>query len=75
LLLLESYQQPVTVSDPESDAAAGRDLAEEFFPAKTDRMGLRADALALVSMLIGLAGAVAFISVSSRPELWPPPAR
>jgi hypothetical protein len=75
LLLLESYQQPVTVSDPESDTAAGRDLAEEFFPAKTDRMGLRADALALVSMLIGLAGAVAFISVSSRPELWPPPAR
>jgi pSer/pThr/pTyr-binding forkhead associated (FHA) protein len=75
LLLLESYQQPVTVSAPESESAAGRDVAEEFFPAETDRMGVKADALALVTMLIGLAGAVVFISVSSRTDLWPPPAR
>ena len=75
LLLLESYQQPVTVNPSESDTVAGRDVAEEFFPAETDRMGVKADALALVTMLIGLAGAVVFISVSSRPDLWPPPAR
>ena len=62
-------------SGPESDTAAGRDVAEEFFPAETDRMGVKADALALVTMLIGLVGAVVFISVSSRPDLWPPPAR
>jgi hypothetical protein len=75
LLLLESYQQSVTVADPESDTIAGRDAAEEFFPAVSDRMGVKADALALVTMLIGLAGAVIFISVSSKPDLSPPPAR
>ncbi len=75
LLLLESYQQPVTISAPESDTVAGRDVAEEFFPAVSDRMGVKADALALVTMLIGLVGVVVFISVSSKPDLWPPPAR
>jgi pSer/pThr/pTyr-binding forkhead associated (FHA) protein len=75
LLLLESDQQPVTASAPDLDNASGRDPAEDFFPAATDRMGVKADALALVCMLIGLVGAVVFISVSSRPDLWPPPAR
>ena len=73
--LAPKHQQPVTVADPESDTIAGRDVAEEFFPAVSDRMGVKADALALVTMLIGLAGAVVFISVSSKPDLWPPPAR
>ena len=38
-------------------------------------MGLRTDVLALVSMLIGLAGAVILITVSSRTEQSLPPAR
>jgi hypothetical protein len=73
LLLLETYQQPVTVSVPEPDAAAGRDVAEEYFPAESERMGVRADALALVTMLIGLAGAIAFISLSPRLDPSPTP--
>ena len=75
LLLLDRIRRPVTVNPPDQTQRPGRDVAEEFFPAETDRMGVKADALALVTMLIGLAGAVVFISVSSRPDLWPPPAR
>ena len=59
LLLLESplHPTPATSSDPAS--APVRDLAEDFFPADSDRMGVTADAMALGSMLIGLAAAIA----------------
>ena len=53
LLLLESR-------DPHGEQA------ERYFPADSQRMGLTTDTLALALMLIGLAGAAAFISVSSR---------
>jgi hypothetical protein len=56
LLLLESG------GDPE------RDLAEDYFPAESQRMGLRADALALGFMLFGLAAAAAFMATSLRPH-------
>jgi hypothetical protein len=41
------------------------DLAEDFFPADTQRMGPKADAMALGFMLIGLAAAAGFISSGS----------
>jgi pSer/pThr/pTyr-binding forkhead associated (FHA) protein len=68
LLLLES--------DPESAIAAERDHAgavrpqnatEFYFPIDSERMGSQADVLALLAMLIGLAGAAGFISWASRP--------
>jgi pSer/pThr/pTyr-binding forkhead associated (FHA) protein len=37
------------------------DLAEAYFPAATDRMGPKADATALVAMLVGLFGVGAFL--------------
>ena len=43
------------------------DLAEDYFPAESDRMGVRADVMALGAMFIGLTAAVAFISASSKP--------
>lgn len=49
-------------------------LAETDFPAATERMGLRADVLALALMAIGFSAAAAFISTSNRP-LEPPPVR
>ncbi len=52
----------------ESQETANLDLAETYFPADSQRMGLRADTMALVFMLIGLAGAAAFISVSAKPR-------
>lgn len=44
------------------------DIAEPFFPAATERMGTRADALALGSMLVGLAGLLAFICYPWRTD-------
>lgn len=67
LLLLESeHHSPPSVSEEPSPAAAG-DLAEGFFPAGSDRMGPRADAMALTFMLIGLAAAFGFTSSGPRP--------
>ncbi|WP_422927207.1 FHA domain-containing protein [Singulisphaera sp. PoT] len=43
-------------------AADGADLAEPYFPAKSERMGAGADAMALASMLIGLLGTSAFLA-------------
>ncbi len=66
LLLLESshHPTPATLSDPVS--AARRDLAEDVFPADSERMGITADAMALGSMVIGLAAAIALASIKSR---------
>ena len=62
LLLLESAEHPET------------DLAEDYFPAESLRMGVGADALALSFMLVGLLSAAAFISTSGRPRPPEPPA-
>ncbi len=67
LALLEADQRQVARSAGGSDPAIDPDLAEDYFPARTDRMGVRADVMALGAMFIGLAAAVAFISASSKP--------
>jgi len=67
LALLEADQRQAAANTGGPDPAIDHDLAEEFFPAKTDRMGVRADVMALGAMFIGLAAAVAFISASSKP--------
>jgi pSer/pThr/pTyr-binding forkhead associated (FHA) protein len=63
LLLLEADRTPA----PRADGGEG-DLAEGYFPADTERMGTRADALALGSMVLGLSAAAAFIASASRPR-------
>ena len=50
-------------SEPDRD----HDLAQDFFPAESERMGTRADAMALGSLLIGLAAVAASISRELRP--------
>jgi len=65
LALLEADQRQATANTGRSDPAIDHDLAEEYFPAETDRMGVRADAMALGAMLFGLTAAV-FISASSK---------
>ena len=67
LILLETDQDQAPVNSKESDAGPNHDFAEEFFPADSERMGVRADAMALGSMLIGLAALAVFISGRSRP--------
>ena len=68
LLLLEATQHPAPVTAVEMDAGPSKDMVEKYFPAATERMGVAADALALGSMLIGLAALVTFISGFSRPH-------
>jgi pSer/pThr/pTyr-binding forkhead associated (FHA) protein len=53
LLLLEAGRTP---------AAAGDDLAEDAFPAESERMGVQADVMALALLAIGLAAVAAFIA-------------
>jgi pSer/pThr/pTyr-binding forkhead associated (FHA) protein len=55
LLLLESRD------DLPGGTETARAIAEAYFPSETERMGVRADMFALASMLIGLAGAAAFL--------------
>jgi hypothetical protein len=74
LLLLESEAHPGAAGAEGSDPAPDRDLAETYFPAETDRMGVKADAMALMSMLIGLTAAALFISASPQPGRRRPPA-
>jgi pSer/pThr/pTyr-binding forkhead associated (FHA) protein len=65
VLLLESpHHHPPAPADGAA-SAPDRDFAEDFFPADTERMGSMADALALGSMLIGMAAALAL--ASTRP--------
>jgi pSer/pThr/pTyr-binding forkhead associated (FHA) protein len=64
-LLLESPHHPSPAKAGDQVPAPARDLAEDLFPADTDRMGTAADAMALASMLIGLAGAL--VLQNSRP--------
>jgi pSer/pThr/pTyr-binding forkhead associated (FHA) protein len=53
----------------ESDArsAGGPDLAEDYFPAETQRTGPRGAAMALAFLLVGLSASAAFTARASRP--------
>jgi len=67
LLLLESDRHPSPVAAEAPDPAPIHDLAEDDFPADSERMGTLADTIALGSMLIGVAAAAVFISKGSKP--------
>jgi hypothetical protein len=66
LMLLESEGRAVPVDPRANDDDRAEDLAEGFFPTDTERMGPKADAMALGFMLVGLAGAAAFLSANGR---------
>ena len=68
LLLLESNDRTPPAAKEGSRPADTGDLAEGFFPSRDERMGPRADALALGFMLIGLAGAAAFSATHRKPS-------
>jgi FHA domain/ABC-2 type transporter len=68
LLLLENDGRTPPAPADEDEAARTDDLAEGFFPAESERMGTKADVMALGSMFIGLAGAAAFIASGSKPR-------
>ncbi len=61
LLLIESEPSVKSGAKPRET------LAEAFFPARTERMGLKADGIALAAMGLGLSAATAFISLASKP--------
>jgi pSer/pThr/pTyr-binding forkhead associated (FHA) protein len=66
LLLLENEGREWPAQSEEEGAARTDDPAEGFFPAESERMGTQADAMALGSMFIGLAGAAAFMASGSK---------
>jgi hypothetical protein len=68
LLLLESDEHHMPANADASEPTVNHDLAEAYFPAETERMGVKADAMALGAMLLGLAASVAFISTASEPR-------
>jgi len=62
-LLLLQERQPVPNSDNPATDGDVPDLAEDYFPiASAQRMGLAADVLALLLMLIGLVATAAWLS-------------
>ena len=69
LLLLEAGETEIGTAGSDSQPEKP-DLAELYFPAASHRMGTRADALALLLMLIGLSAATVFLSASST-TAWP----
>jgi hypothetical protein len=68
LVLLEADQREPGRLAAQDDPDIGHDLAAAYFPA-AERMGERADRMALAAMLVGLAAAVAFIVASAKPSL------
>jgi hypothetical protein len=62
LILLESDPQPPVAPVEGSKPPRNRDLAEVDFPSGSNRMGTRADAMALALMAIGLTVATGFIA-------------
>jgi hypothetical protein len=66
LLLLEAEGRAVPANLSDSTPDRNHDLAEGFFPLESERMGLRADAMALVFMLTGLTAGAAFIELGSK---------
>ncbi len=65
LLLMERDAIPPMADDGTAPPELPIDLAEPYFPAATERMGTRADAMALGFMVVGLTVAAGFISLSS----------
>ena len=63
LLLLETDRRP---PPEEPDPIRDHDVREDVFPASSERMGVRADAMALGFMLFGLTAAAAFFSLGSK---------
>jgi hypothetical protein len=70
LFVLESGRHGASpaVQEPGTEQERVADLAEDFFPAGSERMGPAADATALGAMMVGLAILTVFISTSPRPE-------
>jgi hypothetical protein len=66
LLLVESPHHAAPTIEGGPIPAPERDLAEIYFPAESERMGPQADAMALGSMVLGLAAAVALASAKPR---------
>ena len=61
LLVSESDVRPMPEPVDGANTGEVRDLAEDYFPIESERMGARADAMALASMLIGLLGVGVFL--------------
>jgi hypothetical protein len=68
LLLLENDGREWPAQAEGDGVTRTDDPAEDFFPAESERMGTKADVMALASMFIGLAGAAAFIASGSKPR-------
>jgi hypothetical protein len=63
LLLLEArHETPAGSPSTAPDSTPEHDLAESYFPAATERMGVKAGTIALGSMMIGLIALAAFIA-------------
>ena len=62
LLLMETGRAPLPVAQEGPDPIRVHDLAENAFPAASERMGVRADVMALALMAIGLSAAAGFIA-------------
>jgi hypothetical protein len=71
LVLLEAERRgdDIQVEHPRPALDRVKDPADLYFPVESERMGLRADVLALGAMLMGLAGMAGFITWASRPAL------
>jgi len=67
LLLLEPPLDPSPVKSGALQPAPQRDLAEDYFPAESERMGPEADGIALAAMLISLSSLAALISARPKP--------
>ena len=66
LLLSESGRRPGPEPADGPGSTPEKDLAEDYFPAESDRMGPKADAMALGAMLVGLLGSAMFLVKSSE---------
>lgn len=66
LLELPDHKAPTLAEGP--GLLVENDLIESLFPARSERMGARADVMALAAMLIGLAAATVFISTRPQPS-------
>ena len=60
LLLLESDRRPTPSDAGTGEVGRSHDLAENFFPAGSERMGTRADLMALALMAVGLTAVAGF---------------
>jgi pSer/pThr/pTyr-binding forkhead associated (FHA) protein len=69
LLVTESEGQAMPEQAEGAEPGQAGDLAEDYFPSESDRMGARADALALASMWIGLVGVGVFLVRFSGDDL------